>query len=166
MSNKLNKLARYARLTGKSKTVLIVLCDMADNESFRAWPSIKTLALYCGISESTAIRAIKRLVQIGLVKKQKKISLHGSYCSNIYTINEDMLKLYSSDARQVDRRGTVTLTPKAPSIQSSLKKLEFQKETVRRQAMEQQRVRDEYMKKEKKKLFALLKALNKQIKQN
>ena len=77
-----------------------------------------------------------------------------------------MLKLYSSDARQVDRRGTVTLKPKAPSIQSSLKKLELQKETVRGQAMEQQRVRDEYMKKEKKKLFALLKALNKQIKQN
>ena len=163
MSNELNKLARYARLKGNSKTVLIVLCDMADNESFKAWPSIKTLALYCGISERTVIRAIKRLVQIRMIKKQKKISFNGSYCSNIYTINKDMLKLYSSDECQIDRRGTVTLTP---SIQSSLKKLESPKESLKQELLEKQRIRNEYMKEEKKKLFALLKALNKQIKQN
>ena len=168
MSNELNKLARYARLKGNSKTVLIVLSDMADNESFKAWPSIKTLALYCGISERTVIRAIKRLVQIRMIKKQKKISFNGSYCSNIYTINKDMLKLYSSDECQIDRRGTVTLTPKAPSpsIQSSLMKLVSPKESLKQELLEKQRIRNEYMKEEKKKLFALLKALNKQIKQN
>ena len=166
MSNELNKLARYARLKGNSKTVLIVLCDMADNESFKAWPSIKTLALYCGISERTVIRAIKRLVQIRMVKKQKKISFNGSYCSNIYTINKDMLKLYSSDECQIDRRGTVTLTPKAPSIQSSLKKLEFPKESLKQELLEKQRIRNEYMKEEKRKLFAFLRALDRQSKKN
>ena len=77
-----------------------------------------------------------------------------------------MLKLYSSDECQIDRRGTVTLTPKAPSIQSSLKKVEFPKESLKQELLEKQRIRNEYMKEEKRKLFAFLRALDRQSKKN
>ena len=122
MSNELNKHARYARLKGKQKTVLFVLCDMADNESFRAWPSIKKLALYCGISERTVVRAIANLEQLGVLRKEKRKSSKNQFFSNIYTIDKFILKQLSTAYCHSDGRGTVTLAYKTPPIETSLKK--------------------------------------------
>ena len=163
MSNDLNNLVRYVRLKGHAKTVLIMLCDMADNKTYKAWPSIKTLALYCGISERTVVRATQKLEQIGFLKKQKKVSLNGGHSSNIYTVNKSALKFYSSGKCQFDRRGTVTLTPKSSSPQSSLNKLDIEEELLRRKTLEDQRIRNEYMKEEKRKLAILLKGLKRHI---
>ena len=122
MSNDLNKHARYARLKGKQKTVLFVLCDMADNESFRAWPSIKKLALYCGISERTVVRAITNLETLGVLRKEKRKSPKNEFFSNIYTIDKFILKQLSTGYCHLDRRGTVTLAYKTPPTETSLKK--------------------------------------------
>jgi len=122
MSNELNKHARYARLKGKQKTVLFVLCDMADNESFRAWPSIKKLALYCGISERTVVRAIANLEQLGVLRKEKRKSSKNQFFSNIYTIDKFILKQLSTGYCHSDGRGTVTLAYKTPPIETSFKK--------------------------------------------
>ena len=122
MSNELNKYARYARLKGKQKTVLFVLCDMADNESFRAWPSIKTLALYCGISERTVVRAITNLGQLGVLRKEKRKSSKNEFFSNIYTIDKFILKQLSTGSCHIDSRGSVTMAYKTPPIETSLKK--------------------------------------------
>ena len=91
MSNELNKHARYARLKGKQKTVLFVLCDMADNERFRAWPSIKTLAVYCGISERTVVRAIANLEQLGVLRKEKRKSSKNEFFSKSRFFDDDIL---------------------------------------------------------------------------
>ena len=96
MSNELNKHAWSARLKGKSKTVLIVLCDMADNERLRAWPSIKKLALYCGISERTVFGAITNLEQLVVLRKEKRKSSKNEFFSNIYTIEKFILKQLST----------------------------------------------------------------------
>ena len=122
MSNELNKHARYARLKGKQKTVLFVLCDMADNQRFRAWPSIKTLAVYCGISERTVVRAIANLEQLGVLRKEKRKSSKNEFFSNIYTIDKFILKQLSTGYCHSDGRGTVTLAYKTPPIETSFKK--------------------------------------------
>ena len=122
MSNELNKHARYARLKGKQKTVLFVLCDMADNERFRAWPSIKTLAVYCGISERTVVRAIANLEQLGVLRKERRKSLKNEFFSNIYTIDKVILKKLSTGYCHIDSRSTVTKAYKAPPIETSFKK--------------------------------------------
>ena len=124
MSNELNNLVRYVRLKGYTKTVLLMLCDMADNKTYRAWPSIKKLAEYCGISERTVIRAIIKLEKLDVLKKRKKISLNGGYCSNTYTINKTVLKLLSLSKCHFDRGGTDRLTHKTSFSQSSYKGIE------------------------------------------
>ena len=50
--------------TGAAYAVLRELCEYVDDE-FAAWPSIKTLAKFAHMSESTCHRALKELQEIG-----------------------------------------------------------------------------------------------------
>ncbi|SHE59476.1 Helix-turn-helix domain-containing protein [Desulforamulus putei DSM 12395] len=49
------------------KIVYIYLCRRADSES-RAWPSYDRIAQDCGISRDTAMRAVAKLVEKGLLE--------------------------------------------------------------------------------------------------
>ncbi|WP_333871514.1 helix-turn-helix domain-containing protein [Desulforamulus putei] len=54
-------------LSAYEKLVYLYLCRRADSES-RAWPSYARIAQDCGISRDTAMRAVAKLVEKGLME--------------------------------------------------------------------------------------------------
>lgn len=70
----------------KSKFLLLVLANYADDRGV-AWPSLVTLAADTGISRSVLIECLKRLQELGLLKKEKR------YRGNLKTSNIYRLKV-------------------------------------------------------------------------
>lgn len=67
------------------KIVYLYLCRRADSES-RAWPSYARIAQDCGISRDTAIRAVAKLVEKGLLEKNVRKDPNGNMTSNEYIL--------------------------------------------------------------------------------
>lgn len=66
--------------------VYLVLARHANNDTRQAWPSFATIARMAGISRPTAIKAIGRLVDAGLIAVAKRGSGYGDWDSNAYTL--------------------------------------------------------------------------------
>jgi len=56
-----------ARLDGTAKLVLLRLCDFADDDGSRVFPTVKRVAADCGISERTTQDALRRLESAGVL---------------------------------------------------------------------------------------------------
>lgn len=67
------------------KIVYLYLCRRADSES-RAWPSYNRIGMDCGISRDTAIRAIAKLIEKGLLIKNVRKDANGNLTSNEYIL--------------------------------------------------------------------------------
>jgi len=68
-----------------SKLILMALADNADDQGY-CWPKIKTTAAKCGVSERTAQRTIKDLLDGGLLKVSARFNTLGGQVSNGYTL--------------------------------------------------------------------------------
>lgn len=76
-------------LTLKAQAVFIYLADRSNKKNI-CWPGLKRIATDCRVSVSTVQRAIKELLQIGLLIKKPNYRENGSQTSNIYIVNENL----------------------------------------------------------------------------
>ena len=78
----------------------MVLCRFANNETGECYPSYKTIAEKMRVGVSTAIKAVKSLIDKGVVEVQQRKNENGGDTSNLYTIvniNKDNEKdIYSN----------------------------------------------------------------------
>jgi len=66
--------------------VYLVLARHANNDTRKAWPSFATIAKMAGMSRPTAIKAVGRLVEVGLIAVEKRSSGYGDWDSNAYVL--------------------------------------------------------------------------------
>jgi hypothetical protein len=78
-----NAIARCTVLSSTSKIVFGKLCQYA-GQNGQAYPSYKTLATDVGVERRQAIRAVKELVDFGLIKPVGRVKGDGGFTSNIY----------------------------------------------------------------------------------
>lgn len=64
----------------------MVLCRFANNETGECYPSYKTIAEKMRVGVSTAIKAVKSLIDKGVVEVQQRKNENGGDTSNLYTI--------------------------------------------------------------------------------
>ena len=65
--------------------VYLYLCRCADAGG-TCWPSRATIAQACRISKDSVDRAVKQLVELGLLEKEVRRANDGGYASNLYTL--------------------------------------------------------------------------------
>ena len=85
MSIKAMNWAWEQNLSPGSKLVLMALADNADDQGY-CWPKIKTIAAKCCVSERTAQRLVKDLLDSGLLKISARFNALGGQVSNGYTL--------------------------------------------------------------------------------
>ena len=74
-------------LKPRDLAVYFCLCRHADNKSGTCYPSRSKIAHECGISGAETVdRALKALIEKGLVEKHRQHSEDGGYRSNVYRI--------------------------------------------------------------------------------
>lgn len=66
--------------------VYLVLARYANKDTRKAWPSFATIAKLAGVSRPTAIKAIGKLLDAGLIATEKRSSGYGDWDSNSYTL--------------------------------------------------------------------------------
>lgn len=70
------------------KLVYVILCSYANNETKKSYPSVKSIADKAACSENTVRTAIKRLIELQLIKVEPNYNGIGKQTSNIYTLLE------------------------------------------------------------------------------
>ena len=113
------------------KTIYLYLCRCSDCKG-ESYPSYASITKACGISESSAKRGIKKLVERGLITKKKryKEDKSGKYeqTSNIYTLCELLSGIsMTSPGYQCDTTSSVSVTPK---VQPNIKEYPIIKTTT------------------------------------
>ena len=74
-------------LKPRDLAVYFCLCRHASNEGGTCFPSRRTVARECGISGAETVdRALKVLLESGLIEKQHQVAENGSYRSNLYRV--------------------------------------------------------------------------------
>ena len=74
-------------LKPRDLSVYFCLCRHACNEGGTCFPSRRTIARECGISGAETVdRALKVLLELGLIEKQHQVAENGSYRSNLYRV--------------------------------------------------------------------------------
>lgn len=68
---------------GTTKLVLMALADSAD-DSGACWPRVDTIAHKATASRATVKRALKKLEEIGLLRRKERLREDGSQASNVY----------------------------------------------------------------------------------
>ena len=109
-------------LNSSTKFVLIALCDFADKDNYLAYPSHNTIAKRTCLSVSSVQRAIKTLLDLGLISYRHRYDEQGNQRSNLYKINRERLEEITGLPKNVvrmtpppshgDRGGIVTVTDK------------------------------------------------------
>jgi len=72
-------------LPGNVQSVYINICSRADNSGW-CYPSYDTIAEDAGVARSTAVEAIKKLEEVGLIEKSHRTKEDGSLSSNGYQL--------------------------------------------------------------------------------
>lgn len=83
----LNKHITNKKIDTYEFRVLCYLLMLADDDG-TCYPSYKTIAEKIGISETKAKDSVKKLIKLGLVKKEKRKKTDGSATSNLYVVCE------------------------------------------------------------------------------
>ena len=74
-------------LKPRDLAVYFCLCRHASNEGGTCFPSRRTIVRECGISGAETVdRALKVLLELGLIEKQHQVAENGSYRSNLYRV--------------------------------------------------------------------------------
>ncbi|WP_394698978.1 helix-turn-helix domain-containing protein [uncultured Cohaesibacter sp.] len=68
---------------GTTKLVLMALADSADDTG-ACWPRVDTIAHKATASRATVKRALKKLEEIGLLRRKERLREDGSQASNVY----------------------------------------------------------------------------------
>ena len=116
---------RSPELTCLEKCVLLDLSQYCGGGGMGrpAWPRVSILAAHQGVSRASMHRALKRLYDMGLVKKTKRHRADGSRSSNIYQLrfdawNKSKISPVQRGCLTGDTGGSTGETyPNAPAIQ-------------------------------------------------
>ncbi|WP_345969627.1 helix-turn-helix domain-containing protein [Sulfurimonas sp. HSL1-6] len=88
MSVKLMEKAWNADVKKSDKLVLLALADNASDEGY-CWPSWETIMRKTGVSQATLSGVLKRLEDMGLVRREHRKRKSGSNASNGYWVLQD-----------------------------------------------------------------------------
>lgn len=104
----------YAKLCGVYTTcVYLSLCRHTDKEQ-TCFPSIKLIAQEFDINEKTVQRAIKKLEEFNIIKKERTRKKDGKWLNNLYILVDK--KYWKKEANThespVDSQGTLSAEPK------------------------------------------------------
>jgi len=77
-----------------AEIAVYVVLNRYSNPGTTAWPSYTTIAEKAGCSRPTAVKAVKRLIKIGLAIKKRRRTATDKMNSNLYEINHDIQELY------------------------------------------------------------------------
>lgn len=83
------------------KMVFIALKKFADNDSMRAFPSLKTIHSITGISLSQVRRSIEHMEQLGVISVEHRTDKEKGHQSNIYTLY-DYAEIWKVDSSNDD----------------------------------------------------------------
>lgn len=84
----LNKVYK-SNLPSRAKQVMFYLINRANAEG-TCFPSVKTIASDCGVSERTIQRTMKILMDEGFVTKEERYRDNGGQTSNLYKLTVDL----------------------------------------------------------------------------
>ncbi len=73
-------------ISPRAKLVLISLANSADQDTWRCFPSRKTLAEAADCSVDTVDRCLRELMEEGVIERQKRLRENGSQTSNEYAL--------------------------------------------------------------------------------
>jgi len=76
---------RRQDLSGRAKIVLFALSERS-NENLTCFPSIARIEKDCALSRRTVVRALKELVDAGLIKRRPRRTRSGDRDSTVYTL--------------------------------------------------------------------------------
>ena len=97
------------RLTPIEKVVFTLLCRYASPQNRAGYPSIKKLALKANCSDYSVQKAIKRLIELGLIERQERF-INGRQTTSLYKVIGFNAPCYRARAQKEDG-GSNTLTP-------------------------------------------------------
>ncbi len=86
----LNKAFDYPLNDTGAKFVLVVLCDHADSEGF-CYPSMETISKHTGQSIRTIQRAVQKLEELGVIRREERRNAFGYKSSDAYYVLGDKL---------------------------------------------------------------------------
>jgi hypothetical protein len=72
------------------KLIYMVLCRFADNQTKHCFPSLARVAELAKCSRPTVVKSIRKLIEMGWVKKFKREMEHGQHYSNIYVLTDGL----------------------------------------------------------------------------
>lgn len=81
-----NWVIRSTTLGGTVKLTYIALLNRA-NDAGECWPSLDTLESDVGVSRNTVIGNIKKLEELGLLERERRVGADGGNTSNLYRVN-------------------------------------------------------------------------------
>ena len=100
------------RLPPSLKLVLMALADAADDEG-QCWPSVRTIAVKCCISERTVQRVMKEFKAMGLLLSESRQTSSGRQTSHCYFLNVNCYPDKLSPSRAICRgEGDKGVTPR------------------------------------------------------
>lgn len=91
-----------------ANTVLLHALRYMDNETQQITTSYDHLAKLAGVSRSTVIRAMNRLIATGVIYKRRRRGTKGNSQTNVYTVNFNNPKAQIEGGVTGDTRGGVT----------------------------------------------------------
>lgn len=83
-----NELVMCENMSPILKTVYSIACCYASSTDSSCYPSYTTIARKAGICRNSAIKAIKELVEAGLMIKETRKTVKDTFTSNTYIINQ------------------------------------------------------------------------------
>ena len=87
----MNWAIRRKQLTVYERAILILMVNMTTKKEPLIYPTIKQLAEWSNMSERTVNRAIKRLLAIGYIRKEKKVfrknGVKNKWKNNVYRVD-------------------------------------------------------------------------------
>lgn len=92
----LNKAFDYPLADTGAKFVLVVLCDHADSDGF-CYPSMETISKHTGQSIRTVQRGVKKLEELGLIRREERRNNQGYKSSDAYYVLDDKLSPDKND---------------------------------------------------------------------
>lgn len=104
-------------LSSTEKLVLLHLAEHANEKTLQCWPSVSTLSRECSLSSRSVIRSLKKLVELGLIKKDVQHK-NNRQTSNMYRLNLNPVAKIMFDGDDTESPPPLTFCHPSPDTES------------------------------------------------
>ena len=109
--------------------VYAYLCRCSNGKG-QCFPSYRDIAEKCYCSESTAIRAIRKLINLGLIRREKQTRKYGGQTSNLYTIHRSPQAIFNRlEPPGVSHRQSRSVTQTPPGCHTDTQRATYRRAT-------------------------------------